>query len=312
MSIYFTFARVFASKLLITLNWDPFQTKLFARYFEHCWDKRTRTQALNSPCRNIPTSSVGRRRSGSVHTMGQRRISLVWTGAEKLRLRFTIPAGREAAPAWWLAKVLVERLGQPHAFEDVTMTRRGGAPLPPDTLCATLADGECVRVSPRPLPKKLCKCGRETRRGTCAVCHSTDDARRYAVAAARAATVETRTSMAGVAIECDLVNEQAPDVTMIVVDALSGRRHAFSYKADQPVRDVKRDLREAEAPRYRFEAHMGSLFLEVDGASKLLDEFGSFSAQGVASGASLRHVVVDPTKQQRTGVDTCPGNYPSY
>ena len=259
---------------------------------------------------------LARRRSGCIHTMGQRRISLVWTGAEKLGLRFTIPAGREAAPAWWLAKVLVERLGQPHAFEDVTMMRRGGAPLPPDTLCATLADGECVRVSPpRPAtpPQNRCPhCGRETRRETCAVCRPVDDARRYSVAAARAAKVETRTPMAGVAIECDLVNEQAPDVAVTVLDVLSKQRHTFTYKADQPVRDVKKDLRDAEAPRYRFEAHMGSLFLEVDGASKLLDEFGSFSAQGVASGASLRHVVVDPTKQQMTGVDTCPGNYPSY
>jgi hypothetical protein len=118
--------------------------------------------------------------------------------------------------------------------------------------------------------------------------------------------------MAGVAIECDLVNEKAPDISLTVVDELSKQRHAFTYKADQPVRDVKRDLRDAEAPRYRFEAHMGSLFLDVGGASKLLDDFGRLSEQGVVSGSALRHVVVAPTKLQRTAVDTCPGPYPSY
>ena len=118
--------------------------------------------------------------------------------------------------------------------------------------------------------------------------------------------------MAGVAIECDLVNETSPDVAVTVVAALSGRRHAFTYKADQPVRDVKRDLRDAEAPRYRFEAHMGSLFLDVDGESKLLDDFGRLSEQGVVSGAALWQVGVAPTKLQRTAVDTCPGPYPSY
>ena len=109
--------------------------------------------------------------------------------------------------------------------------------------------------------------------------------------------------MAGVAIECDLVNEKAPDVALTVLDELSKQRHAFTYKADQPVRDVKRDLRDAEAPRYRFEAHMGSLFLGVDGSSKLLDDFGRLSEQGVVSGSALRHVVVAPTKLQRTAVD---------
>jgi len=119
--------------------------------------------------------------------------------------------------------------------------------------------------------------------------------------------------MAGVAIECDLVNEKSPDVALTVLDELSKQRHAFTYKADQPVRDVKRDLRDAEAPRYRFESHMGSLFLETDGASKkLLDDFGRLSEQGVVSGSALRHVVVAPTKLQRTAVDTCPGPYPSY
>ena len=58
---------------------------------------------------------------------------------------------------------------------------------------------------------------------------------------------------------------------------------------------------------------MGSLFLEVGGASKkLLDDFGSLNEQGVVSGSALRHVVVAPTKLQRTAVDTCPGPYPSY
>ena len=132
------------------------------------------------------------------------------------------------------------------------------------------------------------------------------------VAAPRLAKVATRTPMAGVAIECDLVNEKSPDVALTVLDELSKQRHAFTYKADQPVRDVKRDLRDAEAPRYRFEAHMGSLFLEVEGASKLLDDFGRLSEQGVVSGSALRHVVVLPTKLQRTAVDTCPGPYPSY
>ena len=221
------------------------------------------------------------------------RITLVWTGDERLRLRFTIPPGWDKLRAWKLAELLLERLeGQLHA-DDVTMLRRGGAPLPPDALISTLADGECVRVAPRRTvapPKEEAP----------------------PVAAPRLAKVATRTPMAGVAIECDLVNEKSPDVALTVLDELSKQRHAFTYKADQPVRDVKRDLRDAEAPRYRFESHMGSLFLETDGASKLLDDFGRLSEQGVVSGSALRHVVVAPTKLQRTAVDTCPGPYPSY
>ena len=225
--------------------------------------------------------------------MGQRKITLVWTGDEKLRLRFTIPLGWEELRAWKLAELLLERLeGQPRRVDDVTMSRRGGAPLPPDALISTLADGECVRVAPR----RTVTPPKEERK----------------VAAPRLAKVETRVPMAGVAIECDLVNEKSPDVALTVLDELSKQRHAFTYKADQPVRDVKRDLRDAEAPRYRFEAHMGSLFLDVDGASKLLDDFGRLSEQGVVSGSALRHVVVAPTKLQRTAVDTCPGPYPSY
>ena len=227
--------------------------------------------------------------------MGQRKITLVWTGDERLRLRFTIPARWEDLRAWKLAELLLERLeGQPNAVHDVTMSRREGAPLPPDALISTLADGECVRVAPRRTvtPPK--------------------EEEKPKVAAPRLAKVATRTPMAGVAIECDLVNEKAPDISLTVLDELSKQRHAFTYKADQPVRDVKRDLREAEAPRYRFEAHMGSLFLDVEGASKLLDDFGRLSEQGVVSGSALRHVVVLPTKLQRTAVDTCPGPYPSY
>ena len=225
--------------------------------------------------------------------MGQRKITLVWTGDEKLRLRFTIPAGWDELRAWKLAELLLERLeGQPRAV-DVTMSRRGGAPLPPDALISTLADGECVRVAPR---RTVTRPNKEA----------------PPVAAPRLAKVATRTPMAGVAIECDLVNEKSPDVALTVLDELSKQRHAFTYKADQPVRDVKRDLRDAEAPRYRFEAHMGSLFLEVGGASQLLDDFGRLSEQGVVSGSALRHVVVAPTKLQRTAVDTCPGPYPSY
>ena len=222
-----------------------------------------------------------------------RRISLVWTGDEKLRLRITITAWWDKLRAWKLAELLLERLeGQPRAVDDVTMSRRGGAPLPPDALISTLADGECVRVAPRRT-----------------VTPSKEEAPPVAACLAK---VATRTPMAGVAIECDLMNEKAPDVALTVLDELSKQRHAFTYKADQPVRDVKRDLREAEAPRYRFESHMGSLFLEVDGASKLLDDFGRLSEQGVVSGSALRHVVVAPTKLQRTAVDTCPGPYPSY
>ena len=224
--------------------------------------------------------------------MGQRKITLVWTGDERLRLRFTIPPGWDELRAWKLAELLLERLeGQPRAVGDVTMSRRGGAPLPPDALISTLADGECVRVAPR---------------------RTVTQQKEEYVAAPRLAKVETRVPMAGVAIECDLVNEKSPDVALTVLDELSKQRHAFTYKADQPVRDVKRDLRDAEAPRYRFEAHMGSLFLDVEGASKLLDDFGRLSEQGVVSGSALRHVVVAPTKLQRTAVDTCPGPYPSY
>ena len=226
--------------------------------------------------------------------MGQRKITLVWAGDEKLRLRITITAWWDKLRAWKLAELLLERLeGQPRAVDDVTMSRRGGAPLPPDALISTLADGECVRVAPR---RTVTRPNKEA----------------PPVAAPRLAKVATRTPMAGVAIECDLVNEKSPDVALTVLDELSKQRHAFTYKADQPVRDVKRDLRDAEAPRYRFEAHMGSLFLEVGGASKLLDDFGRLSEQGVVSGSALRHVVVAPTKLQRTAVDTCPGPYPSY
>ena len=225
--------------------------------------------------------------------MGQRKISLVWTGDEKLRLRITITAWWDKLRAWKLAELLLERLeGQPRRVDDVTMSRRGGAPLPPDALISTLADGECVRVAPRRTV--------------------TPSKEEPPVAAPCLAKVETRVPMAGVAIECDLVNEKAPDIALTVLDELSKQRHAFTYKADQPVRDVKRDLRDAEAPRYRFEAHMGSLFLETDGSSKLLDDFGRLSEQGVVSGSALRHVVVAPTKLQRTAVDTCPGPYPSY
>ena len=59
--------------------------------------------------------------------MGQRKITLVWTGDEKLRLRFTIPAGWDELRAWKLAELLLERLeGQPRAVDDVMMSRRGG------------------------------------------------------------------------------------------------------------------------------------------------------------------------------------------
>ena len=78
------------------------------------------------------------------------RITLVWTGDERLRLRFTIPPGWDKLRAWKLAELLLERLeGQPRAVTDVTMSRRGGAPLPPDALISTLAEGECVRVARR-------------------------------------------------------------------------------------------------------------------------------------------------------------------
>ena len=173
--------------------------------------------------------------------MGQRKITLVWTGDEKLRLRITITAWWDKLRAWKLAELLLERLEGPRAVDDVTMSRRGGAPLPPDALIKTLAEGECVRVAPRrtvPPPKEEAQ---------------------PKVAAPRLAKVATRTPMAGVAIECDLVNEKSPDVAVTVLDELSKQRHAFTYKADQPVRDVKRDLRDAEAPRYRFESHMGGV-----------------------------------------------------
>ena len=82
--------------------------------------------------------------------MGQRKITLVWTGDEKLRLRITITAWWDKLRAWKLAELLLERLeGQPRRVDDVTMSRRGGAPLPPDALISTLADGECVRVARR-------------------------------------------------------------------------------------------------------------------------------------------------------------------
>ena len=81
--------------------------------------------------------------------MGQRKITLVWTGDEKLRLQITITAWWDKLRAWKLAELILERLeGQPRAV-DVTMSRRGGAPLPPDALISTLAEGECVRVAPR-------------------------------------------------------------------------------------------------------------------------------------------------------------------
>ena len=100
-----------------------------------------------------------------------------------------------------LAELLLERLeGQLRAVDDVTMSRRGGAPLPPDALISTLADGECVRVAPRRMvapPKEEAE-----------------------VAAPRLAKVATRTPMAGVAIECDLVNEKSPDVALTVLDEL--------------------------------------------------------------------------------------------
>ena len=87
-----------------------------------------------------------------------RRISLVWTGDETLRLRLTITPWWEKLRAWKLAELLLERLeGQPNAVDDIVMSRRGGAPLPPDALISTLADGECVRVAPRrtvPPPKE--------------------------------------------------------------------------------------------------------------------------------------------------------------
>ena len=152
--------------------------------------------------------------------MGHRKITIVWTGDEKLRLRFTIPPGWEEERAWKLAELLLERLeGQLHA-DDVMMSRRGGAPLPPDALISTLAEGECVRVAPRWTA-------------------TPPNEEAPPVAAPRMAKVETRTPMAGVAIECDLVNEKSPDVAVTVLDELSKQRHAFTYKADQPVRDVK-------------------------------------------------------------------------
>ena len=66
--------------------------------------------------------------------MGQRKITIVWTGDEKLRLRFTIPAGWDEL-SLEACRVARERLeGQPRAVDDVTMSRRGGAPRPPDAL----------------------------------------------------------------------------------------------------------------------------------------------------------------------------------
>ena len=82
--------------------------------------------------------------------MGQRKISLVWTGDEKLRLRITITAWWDKLRAWKLAELLLERLeGQLHA-DDVTMLRRGGAPLPPEGLL--VGDPQTARREPPPRP----------------------------------------------------------------------------------------------------------------------------------------------------------------
>ena len=83
--------------------------------------------------------------------MGQRKISLVWTGDEKLRLRITITAWWDKLRAWKLAELLLERLeGQPRAVDDVTMSRRGGAPLPPEGLL--VGDPQTARREPPPRP----------------------------------------------------------------------------------------------------------------------------------------------------------------
>ena len=164
--------------------------------------------------------------------------------------------------------MLLERLeGQPRAVDDVMMSRRGGAPLPPDTLISTLADGECVWARPTVTQPK------------------------EEVLSSRGAwlAVATRTPMAGVAIECDLVNEKAPDIALTVLDELK-QRHAFTYKGP-PVRDVKRDLRDAEAltvASRRTWGRYSSRPRPVEAARRLR----RLSEQGVVSGSALRHVAV--------------------
>ena len=82
----------------------------------------------------LADAAVGRLvRAPQLHriSMGQRKITLVWTGDEKLRLRITITAWWDKLRAWKLAELLLERLeGQPNAVDDVTMSRRGAPHTP--------------------------------------------------------------------------------------------------------------------------------------------------------------------------------------
>lgn len=50
-------------------------------------------------------------------------------------------------------------------------------------------------------------------------------------------------------------------MAIAVVDHLSGNRYDKEYASTTLVHKVKRDLRDAERPRYRFELHMGTLSL---------------------------------------------------
>lgn len=98
-------------------------------------------------------------------------------------------------------------------------------------------------------------------------------------------------------------------IRICVEDDLSGKRHRFELDEDSLVRRVKMELRDAEVPRYRFEYQMGSIYVQGVREGRLLNDFKSLRAQGVKEGDVLRHVVHAPTKLQRSGYDTCPGQY---
>ncbi|KAJ8600503.1 hypothetical protein CTAYLR_010059 [Chrysophaeum taylorii] len=148
------------------------------------------------------------------------------------------------------------------------------------------------------------RCGRCGLRSYCGAACQRQDWKAH-----RSACASRKTTRREMGVECEVEEATTARVAVVVVDALSKRRHCFSYGPGALVHKVKMDLRDAERPRYRFQAHMGPLYVEDGEKRRLLGDFKSLADQGVRDGAILHHVVHAPTSLQRTGIDTCPGNY---
>ena len=90
----------------------------------------------------------------------KKSVVLQWTGTnakDKLKLKVSVPESWADRPASKLAGAVVKALnakqpGRRLEVDAVAMARGGGAPLPAEARCASLVDGETIRVGPAPAP----------------------------------------------------------------------------------------------------------------------------------------------------------------